>query len=40
MAPEPGLLELTEAELAIALEIVLRSDSVAIPVLKGNNGTC
>jgi hypothetical protein len=35
MSPEPGLVELTEAELAFALEIVLRSDSGAIPVLKG-----
>jgi hypothetical protein len=35
MYSEPGLVELTEAELAFALEIVLRSDSGAIPVLKG-----
>ncbi len=29
------LIELTEAEVAFALEIILRSDSGAIPVLKG-----
>ena len=35
MPMDPDLTELTEAELAFALEIILRSDSHAIPVLKG-----
>ena len=35
MPPESGFEELSEAELAFALEIILRADSTAIPVLKG-----
>jgi hypothetical protein len=35
MKVRQGFVELTEAELAFALEIILRSDSAAIPVLKG-----
>lgn len=33
--PDADLIELTEAEIAFALEIILRADSHAIPVLKG-----
>ncbi len=35
MPSQHRLLELTEAEIAFALEMILRSDSSAIPVLKG-----
>lgn len=35
MAPESELVELSEAEIAFTLEIILRADSTAIPILKG-----
>ena len=33
------LIELTEAEVAFALAIILRSDSHAIPIMKGKGST-
>ena len=35
MPLERDLIELTEGEIAFALEIILRADSSAVPMLKG-----